>query len=104
MFLECLWVGARWCVFMISMHWVSGVCVVCGLFVFFSSGVCQCRFGWTRFEFGVSMVCAWGELCVGVPINVVSVWYACGRCLMCVVIMVCVWCLFGVGTACFWVG
>ena len=73
----------------------------------------ECRFRWTPWvEFVLTMVCAW---CVswGVPINVVSWWYACRSCLFCVanrgVCMVFVWwghvvLLFGVRVVSFWYG
>ena len=101
----------RWCVFMISMHCVSGVCIACGLFLFLSSDVSSVSIrvdslgrGWGIC--GVCMVSVWA-----VPINVVSLWYACGRCLLCVanggVCMVFVWCwhgvlLFGLRVVSFW--
>ena len=58
----------------------------------------------------LTLVCAW---CVswGVPINDVSLWYACGSCLLCVSngvgCMVFVWCghgvlLFGLRVVSFW--
>lgn len=83
MFLQCIGVWCRCCVCMISMHCVHGLLVVCGLFVFFSSGVCAVQI---RVDSGLSLGYLW---CVhgvwGLPINVVSGWYGCGRCLVCMV-------------------